>query len=279
MAVNREPGILPESSISFHVPSAFARDTLYYAEMGGDYVCDERFVIERETFHTFIMFWVKAGSLHVSYQGKDFSLLEGQLLLIDAKLPHFYQATPGVAFEWFHFAGAGTQHYFDLLAEDGDLVFDSADVPAALTAFRQVMNMLREDAMNEHRMSVCLHSMLGELASPGLAAARNCDSSVRDAIRYINAHFAEDLTLERIASRVNLSPFHFARLFKKNTNSTPHEFVLNTRIKHAKQMLLESAHSIEYIASECGFNSPSHFIRAFKKETQLTPKQFRTTQF
>ena len=78
---------------------------------------------------------------------------------------------------------------------------------------------------------------------------------------------------------MELSSFHFARVFKKNTNITPHEYLLNVRIQNAKKLLYASGQSVEDIAKSCGFNSTSHFIRVFKKYTNITPKQFRQAQF
>jgi AraC family transcriptional regulator len=76
-----------------------------------------------------------------------------------------------------------------------------------------------------------------------------------------------------------MSTCHFARLFRRQYNVLPHEFLLNLRINEAKKHLLVTDLSIETIAEKCGFNSASHFIRAFGQRVGITPTQFRKQKF
>ena len=60
---------------------------------------------------------------------------------------------------------------------------------------------------------------------------------LKETVEYIHAHLDKELSLRELASQLNLSPFHFARLFKKSLNLSPHRYVLQNRIERAKKLI------------------------------------------
>jgi AraC family transcriptional regulator len=81
----------------------------------------------------------------------------------------------------------------------------------------------------------------------GLAPAK-----LQRTIAYIQAHLAQELSLTTLAAVVHLSPDHFARLFRHATGQTPHQYVLECRIAHAKQLLAETDMPISAICLQVG---------------------------
>ena len=99
---------------------------------------------------------------------------------------------------------------------------------------------------------------------------------LRPIIKYINEHWADNLSLTQIAEDFYISKSYLARAFKNCTGNTLHHYVNLLRIKQAQRMLLlYENESIEEIARRCGFNSTSYFIRKFREEVNLAPKQYR----
>lgn len=96
---------------------------------------------------------------------------------------------------------------------------------------------------------------------------------LQQAIDYINAHLAEDISLEAIASVVSMSQYHFARLFKQSTGFSPYQYALQCRVNRGKKLLLQGKLGIAEVALEVGFSSQSHFTQSFKKIIGVTPKQ------
>lgn len=89
---------------------------------------------------------------------------------------------------------------------------------------------------------------------------------------HINDCLNRELSLTEIASTVQMSPFHFARLFKQSTGLAPHQFVIRCRVERAKELLMQGKMAIADIAVEVGFANQSHLTRHFKRIVGVTPK-------
>lgn len=96
---------------------------------------------------------------------------------------------------------------------------------------------------------------------------------LQQAIDYIQAHLAEDISLKDIASELGMSQYHFARLFKQSTGYSPYQYLIKCRIENAQQLLTQTQ-QIAHVALQVGFASQSQFGRHFKRLTGVTPKQF-----
>ncbi|HEY9606689.1 MAG TPA: AraC family transcriptional regulator [Allocoleopsis sp.] len=90
---------------------------------------------------------------------------------------------------------------------------------------------------------------------------------------YINEHLNQDIKLIELAAIVQMSPYHFLRLFKQSMGVTPHQYILQCRIEKAKCLLQHGELSIADVAARVGFCDQSHFTRYFKRIVGVTPKQ------
>ncbi|HEY1084481.1 MAG TPA: AraC family transcriptional regulator [Prosthecobacter sp.] len=117
---------------------------------------------------------------------------------------------------------------------------------------------------------------MGESAHRLLFAhATHEPDAVRNAKIYIHAHLAEPMTLEGVASAVNVSPFHFCKIFKRATGLTFTDFVNRARVEKAKRMLMRPAARITEVAYDVGFQSLSHFNRSFRRIASESPTEYR----
>ncbi len=93
---------------------------------------------------------------------------------------------------------------------------------------------------------------------------------------YVDENIGEPLSIAAMAGVVALSPFHFARKFKRCTAVTPMQYVMQRRVFAAMAMLIEAPWTNAQIAYRCGFASESHFCTAFKAMMGQTPTAWRT---
>ncbi|GGD65832.1 AraC family transcriptional regulator [Paenibacillus nasutitermitis] len=94
-------------------------------------------------------------------------------------------------------------------------------------------------------------------------------------VSYFSVHLNEPLSIQDMAGRANLSPSRFSALFKERYGVSPHQYLMDMRITHSRELLQGSTLSQEEIASYCGFADIHHFSKTFKKRTGLTPGDWR----
>lgn len=104
---------------------------------------------------------------------------------------------------------------------------------------------------------------------------RQIHPQLQQAIDYIHTHLDNDLSLGQIAGAINISPTYFASLFKRVIGISPHQYVIQQRVKRAKVLLTTTDLTISSIALQVGFSNQSHLTQQFKRLTGMTPKQVR----
>jgi AraC family transcriptional regulator len=97
---------------------------------------------------------------------------------------------------------------------------------------------------------------------------------LRSVVELIHDQLDEDLSLVVLAERANVSPFHFARLFRATVGVTPHQFVLHQRVQRSLALIKAGGRPLAQIAIDCGFHDQPHFTRAFRKLVGTTPAKF-----
>jgi len=101
------------------------------------------------------------------------------------------------------------------------------------------------------------------------------EQPIRIAKKFIEAHYSQQITLEEVASVVNLSPTYFSIVFKKFTDKNFSEYIIDRRIKEAKRLLRETTCNINEIAGMVGYRDSKYFSKLFAKVTGLKPNEFR----
>jgi AraC family transcriptional regulator len=94
---------------------------------------------------------------------------------------------------------------------------------------------------------------------------------------HVREHLAEEITVETLAGLVELSPFHFSRVFKQAVGISPLQFVTRERVYLAQQLIRETSRSLIDIGLEVGYTSPSYFSKVFRRVTTVTPMEFRNS--
>jgi AraC family transcriptional regulator len=104
----------------------------------------------------------------------------------------------------------------------------------------------------------------------GLGSAR-----LRRIKELVHAKMEDDLSLDELAQWVGLSTAHFARMFRKSTGESPHQFVLRQRIERAKAMLRAPNARVLDVAVACGFKTQQHFAQVFRDVCRVSPTEYR----
>src|SRR3954452_3490980 len=129
-----------------------------------------------------------------------------------------------------------------------------------------------EVAMSLAARFVAVESGRGDSATR--ARARDRARAVEAAL-WFEAHSHESVDLDAAAHAVDLSPFHFLRLFAKVLGVTPHQYLVRLRLRRAARLLADDARSVTDIALHVGFADLSNFVRTFHRAAGVSPRGFR----
>jgi AraC-like DNA-binding protein/mannose-6-phosphate isomerase-like protein (cupin superfamily) len=236
--------------------------------------------------------FVLRGAIQVTIEGETQRLEQGGLILINSREIH---ATVHTENENLHLVLQWSPAMF-LEIYSAHLSFKlNSNVPPS--GFSETLDALRRELSG---LGLCLY----EKSEGYQFAAKShfysfinllitrtpytIDGAARDSVyerlaefdvikRYIQGHFKEDLTIDRLCRQVAMSRATVFRVLKAAGSASVNEMLHYYRIEYAKNLLRNSAFSIPYIACESGFESGSSFYRVFKQMTGLSPLQYRST--
>ncbi|WP_456022121.1 helix-turn-helix domain-containing protein [Pseudomonas protegens] len=92
---------------------------------------------------------------------------------------------------------------------------------------------------------------------------------------YVEEHLANSISIKKMSELVNVSTFHFSRLFKASFGASPYQYILKRRVERAKILLSHTTDRIEVIGFKCGFNGGSQFSQTFSRLTNMSPSAYR----
>ncbi len=175
----------------------------------------------------------------------------------------------------------------------GNRFFKNHDVHSLLVKSDAQLDFLHHRILqllkNKHYSSLLIDTIVYEIVDltlnnlMNLEDVRNISDSLKKyhletverAKEYINNNYARDLALSEIADNSHVSPFHFSRIFKTFTSYSPHQYLVDTRLKNAENLIKQTDLPITEICFSSGFESLEHFSSAFKRKYRLSPSKFR----
>lgn len=236
--------------------------------------------MKRSDYPSLLISYTYAGEGKLSYDSRTYPLRPGQLFLIDCREPHEYSTVKEI---WehvdIHLWGTNAETIYRHFQDQGivHLTFPQE-------GFTFLVESLLDACMkvSDHRslfISNALLSMLCSLLDHAEKESRSATpAAYKKAIEYMEANYMLPLSLDTLASLVNVSKYHFSREFRKYTGASPNDYLLNLRMKHACILLINTDLPIEQIAREVGIHNMSNFITLFKKRVRMTPSAIRKSK-
>lgn len=99
--------------------------------------------------------------------------------------------------------------------------------------------------------------------------------AIENVIRYINEHYNENITLQRLSEIAYVHPIYLSKLFKNKSGENFIDYLMKVRVENAKKLLSNLSYHIYDVGQMVGYESPKHFSKVFKEITGITPKDYR----
>ncbi len=279
MLKQNENGVLSGSEIFYNTTDQAIQQLFYYTDICGHYYCDERYLIRRQNFNSFLLLLVETGSMYARYRDTELTAHTGDIIFIDCMQPHYYAAKELMEFYWLHIGGANCYELFSYLTrQNGGVLYRADSCTLAAAAIRQLVRQFTtEQPVSQIEQSRQVYNILCYLmpaARQELALQE--DSPIQQAVKYIQSHLGDDLSLKRLSAEVHLSSSHLIRLFRAELQRSPHEYIVLSRLNRAKYLLKTTDMPIKAIAAAVGYGNESSFTGAFTEKIGISPRQFRS---
>lgn len=246
-------------------------------------------------FHaTYEFFYMMDGQRKFFIKDRTFVIENGDIVVVapnvlhrttNAETPDYERLVVNVHERYLTADGASkAEGLRPLFERDYVLLKKGTYVSAAIDALaEQMMREMKEEqpgyedyarALTMQLLIACCRQLPVETDEPP-AASNPMHERIFEVVRYINEHYTEELTLERLSERLYVSPYSISRSFKEATGFTFVEYVNSVRVKEAITLLLGSSLKVNAIARKVGFGSVTHFGRVFKEVTGRAPLFYR----
>ena len=127
----------------------------------------------------------------------------------------------------------------------------------------------------DNLLSVMLVDISRAIRKKEIELGNRYPKNVRAALRYIQLHFKENITLADVSEHIFLASSYLSSIFKKHTGKTFSAHLMEQRLMYAQRLLCHTNDAITDICFSSGFSSYSQFSRCFKEKYGVTPKQMR----
>jgi AraC-like DNA-binding protein len=272
-----EKGVLPGSDYYLMTQSAMAQEIFFYPLYCGHFRCINGYDIQRNDYHNYLLMYVARGKCEVETEGVTYEAEAGDLIILNCHKPHRYTAIDYLDIVWLHFDGHDAETFYREIVRRSGVVIPIGEESEITATIQEILMLYRNNQrLGEAEFSWKIYRILCQLlVSQADAISPSQHNSVNHATRFIEDNLGKPIQLADIAAHVNMSVFHFARLFKKKVGQSPYHYLLIARIDRAKMLLKSSDLPVKEIAREVGFNSETNFISAFSGKVGIPPQRFR----
>lgn len=269
-----------QSEIYFYNPSSTAQRLFFYPICLGHFIYEPNYHLIRNSYDSFLLMYITKGFCNIITQGKQYVATKGALVFIDCYQPHEYYSDNGWDCLWIHFDGSLARDYYNSITGSLGNVFSLTMSDSIENNMNRMLSIFSENKIvKEAVISNIITNIFTDLfiSMSEACTDTNISSMIDRVTSYIHEHPNSDLSLSHLAALANLSPFYFARIFKKETGKTPHEYVMSSRINTAKFYLKTTRLTVEEIGLTLGFPTASSFCASFKKLHGISPLKYRNS--
>ncbi len=266
-----------------YTPSAFARSSLLHLQEIGTLQALAPHTSSRSNLQSYLFFTVLGGSGELTYDGKKYYLKKGDMVFIDCRKPYSHTTDANLwSLRWCHFYGPTLSFVYEKYVERGGRpTFRPEETASFLSTLDSLYKLasgsdyIRDMRINEELNRLCT-LLMEQSWNPEEATTAPKKLSVVEVKEYLEQHYAEKITLDKLSKQFFINKYYLTRVFKEQFGQSITAYLTSLRITHAKQLLRFSDKSVEEIGLECGLGQLHYFSRVFKEVEGVAPSVYRS---
>ncbi len=235
------------------------------------------YVINRMNSDIFTMEYVISGKGHIIVNEKEYIAEGGDSYILPCgkNIRYYSDAINPWRKIWFNANGIFLTETARIFGLDNKIVFNGVNT---LTYFERILKICENKNLSEKEINTMCAAILTELIM-FISGEINRNDSVSDEAmtlkHYIDSHTEENISIKLLSKQIFRSESQTIRIFKKNFNVTPYDYLLDSKINRAKTIIQNTNLSIKEIAYRLGFSDEHYFSNIFRKKTGVSPTEYR----
>ena len=257
----------------------FEKHTEPFSDSMGMFYCGKRIKTKNHVYgpeirsHYLIVF-VNEGNAVLKSTYKDITMGKDNILVMFPGERIYYNAVSDWSIQWIGVAGQVDQ-LFDKIGVTKENPVFSPQNPKEISRILSEMyeTQCEESTYAKYKVQSLLYEFFSELIIT--ENTKRIYDPIARAIRTIEYNYNNKITVQGLADSFYLDEAYFSRLFKEKTGLSPKQYLLNVRLKRAKELLSETVYPIKEISTATGFSDPLYFSKLFLKKEGISPSIYR----
>lgn len=263
-----------------HPENDFTEKYLFYLQTFIYMKAGAQYFTERSSTKSFLLLYTYSGKGRLTYEGKTYSLAEGDGALIYCKVPHRYE-TDGKFWNHsvLHFYGSYSDFFYNEITKKQNICFHYPINGAYQVQLEKLLELYQD--VSQYR-NVKVSNQIENLLLMLLVQSQHYEKlsqeipeNLKYLIYYIDNNYMNSLSLDYLSNFSNISKYYLCRLFNKYFRISPKEYITRLRLDNAKKMLETTTLPANAIGRIVGFENETYFYRLFKSRTGVSPSQYR----
>ena len=233
--------------------------------------------------NNYVIHAVISGKGILDYAGKRWEIREGQIFILfpGEETTYYADRNDPWYYCWIGFQGASAAKIVESIGVSSQTpVLTLNDVIKIESGIRKMLEARDLTMEGQLRRNAGLLEILSDLIRERAERAEsdsitNIYSYSEYAVRYINNHFSEKIRIQDLADHIGISRSYLVKLMKLETGMSPQEYLIETRMRRASDLLSRTNDSIKVVAAECGYEDALAFSKVFKSRFGLNPTEYR----
>lgn len=224
--------------------------------------------------------WTLSGRGRLEFEGAEFDVNPGEAILL--QIPHWHRYyLPRDSDHWrFIYV---CLHGAEVMRLTGEFIRNrgpiwrlGADSGAVRTAVKIYESGMKQELQSPFAASALGYELLMQL---GMESDPSTDAAnrFREVLAFIESHHGEEIQVTELARVAGMSRFHFTRQFTQAMGTSPGEYLLQARVRHAARLLTDPRLNIKEVADRSGFGSANYLSKVFRRVLGISPREFRSS--